>query len=130
MSALPVYSLLALAGQLSRTGRSIGVQFDRFSDLIAEAYEAAVRVEIRIHPLMALRECDAEVISNRRVDVELLGVLTERRLPDDRIRVTRLLEQSLADRARFGCRHRLEVALVAQQFRHPLNDLVVGICHG
>ncbi len=79
--------LLALASQLGRTGRPIDVQLDRFGDLIAEAYEAAIRIEICVHPLMTLRERDAEVVSDRRVDVELTSVGTERRLPDDRIRV-------------------------------------------
>jgi len=56
--------------------------------------------------------------------------LAQRRLADDRIALVGFLEESPADLTRFDGGDDLELTLVFQEFRQPLDDLVVGIRDG
>jgi len=121
---------VAAAGQVGRRRRRIVITGVLVGRPRSDSDESFVVFEIGVHPAIALFQRHPEVVGDRAVHLQLLCVLAQRRLADDRIALVGFLEESPADLTRFDGGDDLELTLVFQEFRQPLDDLVVGIRDG
>jgi hypothetical protein len=117
-----VICLVIPAGQRGRCRRFVLITDIPISGARSDPNKAFVRLQIGIHPPVARFEGDAQFVGDRTIDIEFLGIRTERRLPDDWIVLVCVLEQSLANPLGVSRRLHCELAFVLEEFRESLDD--------